>query len=190
MFLHTELVTVDFKPNIPALKECLVYESNTQFLLLFLTLNQCQCSRHCTEHWMRHNSLFTWLMGKTRKHNTQRDSVMGGRDTCTMRNVTYLGSINKSHEIEVTVIWEENWALISHWLNTLNIVHNYRILLLILAGCDSGSSTAVLKNYFWSLLLKIWGLAWPSVYSECSLSDSAVQLHVVATAPEGYMCFL
>lgn len=99
MFLHIELVTIDFKPNIPALKECLVYESNTQFLLLFLTLTQCQCSRHCTEHWMRHNSLFTWLMGKTRKHNTQRDSVMGGRDICTMRNVSYLGSINKSHEI-------------------------------------------------------------------------------------------
>lgn len=38
MFQHIRLVTIDFKPDMPALKEFLVYEGNTQFLLLFLTL--------------------------------------------------------------------------------------------------------------------------------------------------------
>lgn len=162
MLLHIWFVTVGLKPDIPALKEFLVYEGDTQCLLLFLTLiranvldtvlntesDKVPCSLGSRAEWEEHGLLRGSVMGEG-----IRMSVSG----------THLGSRNNLMTyLKVIAIGDENCALTRHWLKTSKIVCNHRILLLTLLGWDSGSSAALLKNeYFWPPLLKTCDLTGP-----------------------------
>lgn len=117
------------------------------FVFSFLTRIECQCSRHCTEHWIRHNSLFTWLTDKMgRTQYTKRQ----WRGTGCMHDCecACLGGRNNPMicYLEAITIGDENRALISPGLIISKSVYNYRILMSTLAGCDSGSAVALLKK--------------------------------------------
>lgn len=70
-------MTVNFQPAIPALKKFLAYESNVQFLLLFLTVIQCQCTRHCTE--LRTEFPVHLAHGQNEKNTIYKETVEWGR---------------------------------------------------------------------------------------------------------------
>lgn len=190
------IVTADFKPDIPAGKNSGSVKATGSSYWVFVfcfffkkTLTRCQCSRLCTEHWVRRHSLFTWLSDK--KNTIYWEPVWWEQETALfwMWHIEEMGIKHlRTPYLVVTGLWDKNCELISHWSDISKIVCNCRISPITPCGQDGGS-LAPLKNDFWPPLVTTPGLTWPLVFSECFLGDSAVPLPLVASVTESYLFF-